>query len=42
MIAVLSPERRLQLLEPEYESTASEVSLGSKVVLVTRTLLVCL
>ncbi|KAJ8118907.1 hypothetical protein OPT61_g189 [Boeremia exigua] len=39
---VLSPERRLQLLEPEYGSSASEVVIGSKMVLGTRAMLTCL
>ncbi|KAF2626693.1 hypothetical protein BU25DRAFT_343408 [Macroventuria anomochaeta] len=39
---IISAERRLQLLEPEYESSASEVVIGSKLVLATRTMLTCL
>lgn len=39
---VLSPARRLQLLEPEYESAASQVVIGSKLVLATRAMLTCL
>ncbi|UPX19714.1 uncharacterized protein EKO05_0009968 [Ascochyta rabiei] len=42
-IRILSTEHRLQLhLEPEFGSSASEVVIGSKLVLVTRTLLTCL
>lgn len=39
---VLSTERRLQLLEPGYESSATEIVIGSKLVLATRTMLTCL
>ncbi|KAJ4411547.1 hypothetical protein N0V91_001332 [Didymella pomorum] len=39
---VLTTERRVQLLEPGYESAASEIILGSKLVLATRTMLTCL
>ncbi|KAJ4373451.1 hypothetical protein N0V86_007590 [Didymella sp. IMI 355093] len=39
---VLSTERRLQLLEPGHESSASEIVIGSKLVLATRTMLTCL
>jgi hypothetical protein len=39
---ILSTERRVQLLEPENESAAAEIVLGSKLVLATRTMLTCL
>ncbi|KAF9691273.1 hypothetical protein EKO04_010649 [Ascochyta lentis] len=39
---LLLTERRLQLLEPEYQSAASEIVIGSKLVLATRTMLTCL
>ncbi|KAF1928247.1 uncharacterized protein M421DRAFT_157070 [Didymella exigua CBS 183.55] len=39
---ILPAERRLQLLEPGHEQSASEIVIGSKLVLATRTMLTCL
>lgn len=41
-LIVLSDERRLQLLEPGFEALLSNVVIGSKLVLATRTMMTCL